>query len=65
MCEDKAICFANKCGNSCLYDLKECGYGGAGAECAPSYGGFSKSESSRVDCMDWTRRQVSTTVYII
>ena len=58
MCKDKPICLANMCGNSCLYDLKECGYGGAGVECAPSYGGFTKSESSRVDCMDWTRRQV-------
>ena len=50
---------ADKCNNKCLYDLKECKYGGGGVECAPSYGGFVKSESSRVDCKDWTRRQVS------
>ena len=58
MCDGEQICLADKCGNSCLYGLKECGYGGLGVECAPSYGGFSKTESSRVDCMDWTRRQV-------
>ena len=59
MCKDQPTCLANKCGNSCLYDLKECGYGGAGAECAPHYGSWPvKTETSRTDCMDWTRYQV-------
>ena len=61
MCNDQPTCLANKCGNSCLYDLKECGYGGAGAECAPHFGpmwGSAKTETSRTDCMDWTRYQV-------
>ena len=60
LCQDKLICLANKCGNSCLYNLISCNYGGAGVECAPSYGDWPyKSEGSRIDCMDWTRRQVN------
>ena len=57
-CQDKEICLADKCQGECGYGLVECGYGGGGVQCAPTTGGFSKSESSRVDCMDWTRRQV-------
>ena len=64
MCKNETMCLADKCNDKCLYDLKECNYGGAGVECAPSYGGFVKSESSRVDCMDWTKRQVSF-IYMI
>ena len=46
MCKNETMCLADKCNDKCLYDLKECNYGGAGVECAPSYGGFVKSEST-------------------
>ena len=58
LCEDKKTCLADFCQEECRPGLVKCGYGGAGVQCAPSFGGFGKSESSNVDCMDWTRRQV-------
>ena len=64
MCEDQMTCLSDKCDGKCRDGLVDCGYGGAGVECAPSYGGFSKSESSNVDCMDWTRRQVRILSFI-
>ena len=57
MCEGKKTCLDRKCGGQCQEGLKNCKYGGESLiQCAPSFGGFGKSESSRIDCMDWTRR---------
>ena len=58
LCQDQRTCLADKCDGECRHELVDCKYGGAGVECAPSYGGFVKSESSGIDCSDWTRRQV-------
>ena len=64
VCNEEITCLADKCGNSCRYDLKECDQyreNWNGIECAPNNDGFgfTKIESSKIDCIDWNRRQVS------
>ena len=57
MCLAERTCLDKKCGKQCQQGLKNCNYGGESLiDCAPNYGGFSKSETSRVDCEDWMLR---------
>ena len=62
MCDGGKTCLDRKCGGQCQEGLVNCNYGGdALIECAPSYGGFTKSETSRVDCQDWMLRAANLT----
>ena len=57
MCDGGKTCLDRKCDGQCQEGLKDCNYGGESLiECAPSYGAVSKTESSRVDCLDWILR---------